>query len=131
MVCFIQDESSMIPTLRVEPGHRVLDMCAAPGGKSMHIAEHLQGKGTLVSVDLHPHKVTLISEQATRLGFENIETRTMDSRKLTDEYEEESFDRILVDAPCSGLGVIRRKPDIKYTKKKRTSHLYKQSSFVY
>lgn len=115
----IQDESSMIPThaLRVEPGHRVLDMCAAPGGKSMHIAEHLQGKGTLVSVDLHPHKVTLISEQATRLGFENIETRTMDSRKLTDEYEEESFDRILVDAPCSGLGVIRRKPDIKYTKK--------------
>jgi 16S rRNA (cytosine967-C5)-methyltransferase len=115
----IQDESSMIPThaLRVEPGHRVLDMCAAPGGKSMHIAEHLQGKGSLVSVDLHPHKVTLISEQATRLGFENIETRTMDSRKLTDEYEEESFDRILVDAPCSGLGVIRRKPDIKYTKK--------------
>lgn len=115
----IQDESSMIPThaLRVEPGHRVLDMCAAPGGKSMHIAEHLQGNGTLVSVDLHPHKVKLISEQATRLGFENIETRTMDSRKLTDEYEEESFDRILVDAPCSGLGVIRRKPDIKYTKK--------------
>lgn len=115
----IQDESSMIPThaLRVNPGHRVLDMCAAPGGKSMHIAEQLKGEGSLVSVDLHPHKVTLISEQATRLGFENIETRTMDSRKLTDEYEEESFDRILVDAPCSGLGVIRRKPDIKYTKK--------------
>jgi len=115
----IQDESSMIPThaLRVNPGHRVLDMCAAPGGKSMHIAEQLKGEGSLVSVDLHPHKVTLISEQATRLGIENIETRTMDSRKLTDEYEEESFDRILVDAPCSGLGVIRRKPDIKYTKK--------------
>lgn len=115
----IQDESSMIPThvLRVDPGHTVLDMCAAPGGKSMHIAERLHGEGTLVSVDLHPHKVSLISEQATRLGFTNIETRTMDSRKLTEEYEEESFDRILVDAPCSGLGVIRRKPDIKYTKK--------------
>ncbi|MFX3674154.1 MAG: 16S rRNA (cytosine(967)-C(5))-methyltransferase RsmB [Paenisporosarcina sp.] len=115
----IQDESSMIPThvLRVDPGHRVLDMCAAPGGKSMHIAEQLKGDGSLVSVDLHPHKVTLITEQANRLGFENIETRTMDSRKLTEEYEEESFDRILVDAPCSGLGVIRRKPDIKYTKK--------------
>ncbi|MBU0906020.1 MAG: 16S rRNA (cytosine(967)-C(5))-methyltransferase RsmB [Firmicutes bacterium] len=115
----IQDESSMIPihALRVEPGQRVLDMCAAPGGKSMHIAEKLNGEGSLVSVDLHPHKVNLVAEQATRLGVKNIETRTMDSRKLTDEYEEQSFDRILVDAPCSGLGVIRRKPDIKYTKK--------------
>jgi len=115
----IQDESSMIPTyaLQVEPGQRVLDMCAAPGGKSMHIAEKLNGEGSLVSVDLHPHKVKLIADQATRLGFSNIETRTFDSRELTNEYEEESFDRILVDAPCSGLGVIRRKPDIKYTKK--------------
>ncbi|WP_019416035.1 16S rRNA (cytosine(967)-C(5))-methyltransferase RsmB [Paenisporosarcina sp. TG20] len=115
----IQDESSMIPTyaLRVEPGQRVLDMCAAPGGKSMHIAEKLNNEGSLVSIDLHPHKVKLISDQAIRLGFENIETRTWDSRELTNEYEEHSFDRILVDAPCSGLGVIRRKPDIKYTKK--------------
>jgi len=92
-------------------------MCAAPGGKSMHIAEKLNGEGSLVSVDLHPHKVKLISDQATRLGFENVETRTWDSRELTHEYDEHSFDRILVDAPCSGLGVIRRKPDIKYTKK--------------
>lgn len=115
----IQDESSMIPTyaLQIEPGQRVLDMCAAPGGKSMHIAEKLKGEGSLVSVDLHPHKVKLIADQATRLGFTNIETRTWDSRELTNEYDEESFDRILVDAPCSGLGVIRRKPDIKYTKK--------------
>ncbi|EPD52843.1 ribosomal RNA small subunit methyltransferase B [Paenisporosarcina sp. HGH0030] len=115
----IQDESSMIPTyaLQIEPGQRVLDMCAAPGGKSMHIAEKLNGQGSLVSVDLHPHKVKLIADQATRLGFENVETRTWDSRELTNEYEEQSFDRILVDAPCSGLGVIRRKPDIKYTKK--------------
>ena len=118
-VVSIQDESSMIPTfaLQVEPGQRVLDMCAAPGGKSMHIAEKLNGEGSLVAVDLHPHKVKLIADQAARLGFTNIETRTWDSRELTNEYEEESFDRILVDAPCSGLGVIRRKPDIKYTKK--------------
>jgi 16S rRNA (cytosine967-C5)-methyltransferase len=118
-VVSIQDESSMVPTfaLQVEPGLRVLDMCAAPGGKSMHIAEKLNGVGSLVSVDLHPHKVKLIADQAARLGFTNIETRTWDSRELTNEYEEESFDRILVDAPCSGLGVIRRKPDIKYTKK--------------
>jgi 16S rRNA (cytosine967-C5)-methyltransferase len=115
----IQDESSMIPTyaLQIEPGQRVLDMCAAPGGKSMHIAEKLNSQGSLVSVDLHPHKVKLIADQATRLGFNNIETRTWDSRELTNEYDEQSFDRILVDAPCSGLGVIRRKPDIKYTKK--------------
>jgi 16S rRNA (cytosine967-C5)-methyltransferase len=83
----------------------------------MHIAEKLNGEGFLVAVDLHPHKVKLIADQASRLGFENIETRTWDSRELTNEYEEQSFDRILVDAPCSGLGVIRRKPDIKYTKK--------------
>lgn len=115
----IQDESSMIPTyaLQIEPGQRVLDMCAAPGGKSMHIAEKLNGEGSLVSVDLHTHKVKLIADQATRLGYENVETRTWDSRELTNEYDEQSFDRILVDAPCSGLGVIRRKPDIKYTKK--------------
>lgn len=115
----IQDESSMLPSyaLQVEPGMKVLDMCAAPGGKSTHIAEKLENKGTLLSMDLHPHKVKLIRESADRLGHSVIETEAGDGKKSVERFGKEQFDRILVDAPCSGLGVIKRKPDIKYTKK--------------
>jgi len=115
----IQDESSMLPSyaLQVEPGMKVLDMCAAPGGKSTHIAEKLGNKGSLLSMDLHPHKVKLIRESADRLGHSVIETEAGDGKKSVERFGKEQFDRILVDAPCSGLGVIKRKPDIKYTKK--------------
>ncbi|HSJ38369.1 MAG TPA: 16S rRNA (cytosine(967)-C(5))-methyltransferase RsmB [Planococcus sp. (in: firmicutes)] len=115
----IQDESSMLPSyaLQVKPGMKVLDMCAAPGGKSTHIAEKLENKGTLLSMDLHPHKVKLIRESADRLGHSVIETEVGDGKKSVERFGKEQFDRILVDAPCSGLGVIKRKPDIKYTKK--------------
>lgn len=115
----IQDESSMLPSyaLQVEPGMKVLDMCAAPGGKSTHIAEKLENKGTLYSMDLHPHKVKLIQESADRLGHSVIETGVGDGKKSVERFGKEQFDRVLVDAPCSGLGVIKRKPDIKYTKK--------------
>ncbi|MFC4409263.1 16S rRNA (cytosine(967)-C(5))-methyltransferase RsmB [Chungangia koreensis] len=114
----IQDESSMFPAhaLKVEPGMRVLDMCAAPGGKSTHIAEKMENKGEIISLDLHEHKVKLIRENAERLGLSIIQAETADGRKAGEQFKTESFDRILVDAPCSGLGVIRRKPDIKYTK---------------
>ncbi|AYC29195.1 16S rRNA (cytosine(967)-C(5))-methyltransferase RsmB [Paenisporosarcina cavernae] len=114
----IQDESSMIPSLLldVEKDNRILDMCAAPGGKTTHIAERLNATGSLTSVDLHAHKVKLIDEQVQRLELDNVHTIVANSKELSDILEEESFDRILVDAPCSGLGVIRRKPDIKYTK---------------
>lgn len=114
----IQDESSMLPAhaLKVKPGMRVLDMCAAPGGKSTHIAEKMANEGELFSLDLHEHKVKLIRENADRLGLSIIQAETADGRKAGEHFKPESFDRILVDAPCSGLGVIRRKPDIKYTK---------------
>ncbi|WP_210363774.1 16S rRNA (cytosine(967)-C(5))-methyltransferase RsmB [Bacillus sp. REN3] len=115
----IQDESSMLVAyaLGVEEDEVILDACAAPGGKSSHIAEKLSNSGKVISLDLHEHKVKLIVKNAERLGLENIEAQKMDSRKATGHFEKEAIDRILLDAPCSGLGVMRRKPDMKYTKK--------------
>lgn len=117
----IQDESSMIPAyaLQVEPGMTVLDMCSAPGGKTTHIAEKMKNTGKLIAMDIHQHKLKLVKENADRLGFSFIETVEKDGRKASEEYPEQSFDRILVDAPCSGLGVMKRKPDIKYTKNEK------------
>lgn len=115
----IQDESSMLVAyaLGIEQNETILDACAAPGGKSTHIAEKLEETGQVISLDLHEHKVKLINENAARLGLKNIETKAMDSRRVQEAFEGSTFDRILLDAPCSGLGVMRRKPDMKYTKK--------------
>ncbi|NNV05069.1 16S rRNA (cytosine(967)-C(5))-methyltransferase RsmB [Geobacillus sp. C56-T2] len=116
----IQDESSMLVARALDPapGERVLDCCAAPGGKTTHIAERMDGRGEVVAVDIHEHKVKLIEQQAQRLGLDNIKALALDSRRLGERFAPESFDRILVDAPCTGFGVIRRKPEIKYTKGK-------------
>ncbi|WP_110929371.1 16S rRNA (cytosine(967)-C(5))-methyltransferase RsmB [Bacillus massiliglaciei] len=115
----IQDESSMLVAhaLGAEGNDAVLDCCAAPGGKTAHIAEGLT-TGQVYALDLHEHKVKLIKQQAERLALRNIKTIVTDSRKAGDHFSKEGFDRILVDAPCSGLGVMRRKPDVKYTKTK-------------
>lgn len=115
----IQDESSMLACLALNPqkNERILDACAAPGGKTSHIAEAMSGSGEVIAIDLHEHKVKLIAQTADRLGLENIATLALDSRQVQDHFPQESFDRILLDAPCSGLGVMRRKPDMKYTKK--------------
>ncbi|MFN3366495.1 MULTISPECIES: 16S rRNA (cytosine(967)-C(5))-methyltransferase RsmB [Exiguobacterium] len=115
----IQDESSMIvaDALQAAKTERVLDACAAPGGKAMHTAERMDG-GTLVALDLHPHKAKLIERQAKRLHIDGVTALALDARQAGDKFEPESFDRILLDVPCSGLGVIRRKPDIKWTKDK-------------
>ncbi len=117
----IQDESSMLVAhaLGIEEEEVILDACAAPGGKSSHIAEKLGNSGKVISLDLHEHKVKLISQNAERLGLENIEAQKMDSREAAQRFEHESIDRVLLDAPCSGLGVMRRKPDMKYTKKEQ------------
>lgn len=124
----IQDESSMLVAYALggNQNETILDACAAPGGKSTHIAEKLQNTGQVISLDLHEHKVKLINDNAMRLGLSNIKANALDSRKVQEHYEKESFDRILVDAPCSGLGVMRRKPDMKYTKKEEDLyHLHK------
>lgn len=115
----IQDESSMLPAnvLNPQPGWRVLDMCAAPGGKTTHLAEKMKNEGSILATDLHPHKLDLIDENTARLGLDIVQTAPIDGRKAAQFLPEESFDAVLVDAPCSGLGVMRRKPDIKYTKR--------------
>ncbi|WP_230199167.1 16S rRNA (cytosine(967)-C(5))-methyltransferase RsmB [Risungbinella massiliensis] len=114
----IQDESSMLVgyALSPDPGSRVLDMCAAPGGKTTHLAELMENQGEIIANDIHPHKQGLIRQQADRLGIEIIRTRVGDARNLRQGFPAESFDAILLDAPCSGLGVIHRKPDIKWRK---------------
>jgi len=114
----IQDESSMLVAEAVapEPGMRVLDCCAAPGGKSAHMGELMKDEGSIVANDIHSHKGKLIADQAARLGLDCIRTVTGDALELPGRFEPASFDRILLDAPCSGLGVIRRKPDLKWGK---------------
>lgn len=117
----IQDESSMLvaPALRVAPHHHVLDACGAPGGKTTHIATFLEAKkgGRVTALDIHDHKIKLINENACRLHVEDVvQTQKLDARNVQGVFPKESFDRILVDAPCSGLGLMRRKPDIKYHK---------------
>ncbi|OCS91455.1 16S rRNA (cytosine(967)-C(5))-methyltransferase RsmB [Caryophanon latum] len=115
----IQDESSMLPAtvLDPQPGERIYDMCAAPGGKTTHIAEKMNNEGKVLASDLHAKKLNLIDENVARLGLDIVEAIPLDGRKAADLLGEASFDRVLVDAPCSGLGVMRRKPDIKYTKR--------------
>jgi 16S rRNA (cytosine967-C5)-methyltransferase len=116
----IQDESSMLAAhaLDVKEGMDVLDACAAPGGKSTHIAQLMKNSGRITALDIHTHKIKLIEDQAKRLGISNIDAVNLDSRKAREKFGERKFDRILVDAPCSGFGVIRRKPDIKWSKTK-------------
>ncbi|WP_255298400.1 16S rRNA (cytosine(967)-C(5))-methyltransferase RsmB [Brevibacillus dissolubilis] len=118
-LCTIQDESSMLvaPALHVEPGLRVLDACAAPGGKTTHIAELMNNEGEIIACDVHPHKRELIKETANRLGITIIDTLVSDASELP-EKGLGTFDRILLDAPCTGFGVIRRKPDLKWNKSK-------------
>ncbi|ACX64234.1 16S rRNA (cytosine(967)-C(5))-methyltransferase RsmB [Paenibacillus sp. Y412MC10] len=120
----IQDESSMLvaEAVQPEPGMRVLDCCAAPGGKSAHMGELMNDEGSIVANDIHAHKGKLISDQASRLGLDSISIVTGDALDLADRFEPASFDRILLDAPCSGLGVIRRKPDLKWGKSQEDIH---------
>lgn len=120
----IQDESSMLvaEAVKPEPGMRVLDCCAAPGGKSAHMGELMKDEGSIVANDIHAHKGKLISDQAGRLGLDSISIVTGDALDLVDRFEPASFDRILLDAPCSGLGVIRRKPDLKWGKSQEDIH---------
>ncbi len=115
--CTIQDESSMLvaPALHVKPGQRVLDACAAPGGKTTHIAELMANQGEIVACDVHPHKRELIAANAQRLGITIIKPIVRDALQLS-AAELGQFERILLDAPCTGFGVIRRKPDLKWQK---------------
>lgn len=110
----VQDLSSQLccAVLAPQPGETVLDVCAAPGGKSFTIAERMQNRGTVYAFDLHTHRVKLIRDGAERLGLTCIQTAVQDAAVHRPDMP--AADRILCDVPCSGLGVIRRKPEIKY-----------------
>lgn len=114
----IQDESSQLvaPTLGIEGDERILDACSAPGGKTLHMASYLS-TGKIIALDLYDHKLQLIEEAATRLGLaDKVQTKKLDAREVYQKFGKDAFDKILVDAPCSGIGLLRRKPDIKYNK---------------
>ena len=112
---YIQDPASRLAVMTAapKPGMNVLDACSAPGGKTFASAMCMKGEGRIISCDLHPHKKKLINAGAQRMGLSLIEAKTQDGKEFRPEWEE-AFDCVLVDAPCSGLGVIRKKPDIRY-----------------
>lgn len=115
----VQDESAMLvaPLLDLQEGMNVIDLCSAPGGKTTHIAEILGNTGKVLAFDLHESKLGLIKENCDRLGITNVETCAGDATKLNAELVASS-DRVLIDVPCSGLGIIRKKPEIKWNKKR-------------
>ena len=113
----VQDESAMLvaPLLDIAPNETVLDLCSAPGGKTTHIAELLENTGKVLAFDLHENKLGLIEENCKRLGIENVKLKEMDATKI-DVNLIGIGDKILLDVPCSGLGIIKRKPEIKWNK---------------
>ena len=112
---YVQDPASRLSVrcAGLQKGFRVLDCCAAPGGKSFAAAMAMEGRGSICSCDIHPHKIQLIENGAARLGIEILQARLQDASKFVPEWEG-TMDAVLVDAPCSGLGIIRKKPDIRY-----------------
>ncbi len=110
----VQDESGQLVADILEPKENdlILDMCAAPGSKTGHIAELMNNKGKIYALDLYEHRVKLLNDGMQRLGITNVETKVADATALENDFKKEMFDKILLDAPCSGLGVVRRKPDI-------------------
>ena len=113
----VQDESSMLVAhvLAPEPGMTVIDACAAPGGKTTHIAQRMENRGHILAFDIYEEKIRRIERNARRLGISIIEGAVLDAREIGARYRAQA-DRVLVDAPCSGLGVLRRKPDARWRK---------------
>lgn len=109
-----QDISAMTASavLAPKPGERVLDLCAAPGGKTTHMAHLMENKGSITACDIHAHKLDLIDGNAMRMGIDIIQTVCIDASKPIAQWRGR-FDKVLADVPCSGLGIIRKKPDIK------------------
>lgn len=113
----IQDEAAGLSSFVLAPkeGEIVLDVCSAPGGKTTYLAELMHNKGKIVAWDIYEERLKQVEQNAKRLGIDIIQTEVHDATKLKEEYVEK-FDKILLDVPCLGLGVIRRKPDIKWNR---------------
>ncbi len=114
----VQDESSMMvaAVMDPQPDECIMDVCAAPGGKTFAMAERMKNRGRIISTDVYPRKLGIIGSEAGRLGINIVETKAWDATRV-DEERIGKADRVLADVPCSGLGVIRRKPEIKYKRK--------------
>ena len=121
----VQDESSMLiaPLLDLQPGHIVLETCSAPGGKTTHMAEILRNTGKIYAVDIHAGKLQLLIRACERLGISNVVPLLQDASQPYKDISYQSVDRILVDAPCSGLGVLRRRADARWRKTLDQIHL--------
>ncbi len=112
---YVQDAAAKLSVLcaQLTKNQTVLDCCAAPGGKSFAAAIAMEGTGSITACDVHPHKVDIIAAGARRLGMENITARLQDATVFVAEWENK-MDTVICDVPCSGLGIIRKKPDIRY-----------------
>lgn len=111
----VQDASSQLvaPYLDVQPGMKVVDTCAGAGGKTLHLASLMENKGQIIAMDIYESKLKKLKVRARRNGVHNIDTKVIDSTKVIKKLYDK-VDRVLIDAPCSGLGVIRRNPDSKW-----------------
>ncbi len=115
----VQDEAAQLVTEMLNPkkGERILDACAGLGGKTGHIGQLLENRGTVTAMDINPGKLTILDQEMTRLGITNVTTRKADLLKSKKNLPKKPFDRILLDAPCTGLGVLRRNPDSRWSRK--------------
>ncbi|HYF76398.1 MAG TPA: 16S rRNA (cytosine(967)-C(5))-methyltransferase RsmB [Symbiobacteriaceae bacterium] len=113
----VQDESSMLvaPVVNPQPGQTVIDVAAAPGGKTTHMAELMENEGKIIAVDVHEHKIDLVEQNAKRLGIKIIEGLCMDAREIG-KLMANRADAVLCDVPCSGLGTLARRPDARWRK---------------
>lgn len=123
-----QDFSSqqVVPFMKIQPGERVIDACAGNGGKTLHMASLLENKGKIIAMDTAPWKLQELKRRARRAGVTNIEIKLIESAKTIKRLHD-SADRVLVDAPCSGLGVLKRNPDAKWKLKPEAIQELKQA----
>lgn len=127
----VQDESSMLASvvLAPQPGSFVVDACSGPGGKTTHLAQIMRNKGKILALDIHDHRLKLIEEACSRLGISIVETLLLDARRIPEELWGRA-DYLLVDVPCSGLGVIRRRPDLRWRVLPEEIPLYTQEQLA-
>jgi 16S rRNA (cytosine967-C5)-methyltransferase len=113
---YYQDMASQIECfcLGAVPGEQIIDVCAAPGGKSLTVAQYMENKGTILACDIYPAKCEVMQQRAFDFGISSLKTAVRDASLACDEEQKEKYDRVICDVPCSGLGVIRRKPEIRY-----------------